>query len=251
MSSPVRIALVGDHDVAVTAHRAIPVALDLAAAAHDVEIAYEWFGTARLASRAPALLTDADGVWCVPASPYESMQGALDAIRFARESPAPFLGTCGGYQHALIEFARNVLGRADADHAESAPNAPFPLIAPLACALVEASGRVHISPSSRARLLYGCPDAEEMYRCSFGLDTQFVALFANTPLRFTATDDDGAPRMLEVSGHPFYLATMFQPERSALQGRTHPLIAGFVVAAAERADQRAQRASTGAARVAP
>ena len=66
------------------------------------------------------------------------MDGALRAIRFARETPRPFLGTCGGFQHALIEYARSVLGWADADHAESAPGAGRAVVSPLSCALVEA-----------------------------------------------------------------------------------------------------------------
>jgi len=64
-----------------------------------------------------------DGFWCVPASPYRDIDGALRAIRFAREQRRPFLGTCGGFQHAVLEYARNVLGWADAEHGELAPNA--------------------------------------------------------------------------------------------------------------------------------
>ncbi len=63
------------------------------------------------------------------------MDGALLAIRYAREQKRPFLGTCGGFQHAIIEYARNVLGWADADPAETAPDAARPVIAPLQCAL--------------------------------------------------------------------------------------------------------------------
>ena len=63
-------------------------------------------------------------MWCVPGSPYHSAEGALAAIRFAREKRRVFLGTCGGFQHALIEFARNVLGVSQAEHAETAPTAP-------------------------------------------------------------------------------------------------------------------------------
>jgi CTP synthase len=60
--------------------------------------------------------------------PQVIVLGALDAIRWARETGRPFLGTCGGFQHALIEFARNVLGIKDADSTEMNPNTPNPVI---------------------------------------------------------------------------------------------------------------------------
>src|SRR5204862_344720 len=81
-------------------------------------------------------LSPFDAIWCVPNSPYASMEGALCAIRFARESGRPFLGTCGGFQHTIIEYARNVLGFHEADHAESNPAAALPLISRLACFLL-------------------------------------------------------------------------------------------------------------------
>src|SRR5205809_607084 len=75
------------------------------------------------------------GIWCVPGSPYRSMDGALRANRFARENGRPFLGTCGGFQHAIIESLRNVAGLKHADHAESNPDAKMPVIVRLACSL--------------------------------------------------------------------------------------------------------------------
>jgi len=77
-----------------------------------------------------------------PASPYTSMEGALDAIRYARESRRPFLGTCGGFQHAVIEYARNVCGLRDASHAETHPTAPILVVSPLSCPLVEQSEEI-------------------------------------------------------------------------------------------------------------
>ena len=133
MHTPLHIALVGDYDPTVTAHIAIPKALELSAQALSCKLEYHWLGTETIANA--EMLEPFDALWCVPASPYKSMQGALTAIRFAREKPIPFLGTCGGYQHALLEFAQNVLGYQEADHAETNPEAIMPLVAPLSCAL--------------------------------------------------------------------------------------------------------------------
>lgn len=73
----------------------------------------------------------------------------MRAIRAASERRVPFLGTCGGFQHAVLEHARTVLGGADAEHAETTPEASRPVITPLACALVEAADVVRFRPGSR------------------------------------------------------------------------------------------------------
>src|SRR5262249_20584689 len=147
MKKNILIGLIGDYDATVPAHQAIPIALQLAADAAAVEVKWQWVPTEEV--RSVARVSAFDGLWCVPASPYRNMAGALLAIQYARESGRPFLGTCAGFQHAVIEYARNVLGWADAEHAETAPDAVRPVIAPLACALVEATGAVRFFPSSR------------------------------------------------------------------------------------------------------
>ncbi|WKT74946.1 glutamine amidotransferase-related protein [Lysinibacillus fusiformis] len=76
-------------------------------------------------------------LWSVPTRPYKSMQGALNGIRFVREHKVPFLGTCGGFQHMIIEFARNVLEFSEADPAEENPTSSLLLVAPLTCSVSE------------------------------------------------------------------------------------------------------------------
>jgi CTP synthase (UTP-ammonia lyase) len=235
MSTTARIALIGDYDPSVPAHVAIPLALDLAANVIECRVEPAWLATPSLAADAAMTLASFHGVWCVPASPYASMDGALNAIRFARERGVPFLGTCGGFQHTLIEYARNVRGHVIADHAESNPHAALPLIGPLSCPLVEASGRVSFVGGSRVRTFYGRPEAEETYRCRFGLNDEHRALVADDRLRLTGFDDNGEPRVAELAGHPFFVATLYQPERSALVSREHPLVRAFLRAARERA----------------
>lgn len=230
----VPIALVGDHDAVVTAHQAIPQALALAGAALGLAVAPQWISTTQLTQAAPTTLAAYDGVWCVPASPYRSMDGALSAIRFAREQQRPFLGTCGGCQHALLEYFRHVLGLAQAEHLESSPGASIPLIAPLQCALIECAETVELAPGSRLRALYGRTQVEEQYHCRYGLNPEFEHLLQGGPLRIVGRAAGGAVRAVELEGHPFYVATLFQPERSALRGEVHPLIRGFVQAAAPR-----------------
>src|SRR5204863_760275 len=147
----------------------------LARAARDNSIHVEstWLHTRELQANGTAALAGYDALWCVPASPYASMEGALAAIRFARETGRPFLGTCGGFQHALIEYARTVLGFREADHAESNPEASLPLISPLACSLAKAKGAIQLRPNSRLARIYGRTEIAENYHCNFGLNPRF------------------------------------------------------------------------------
>lgn len=228
----VSIALIGDRDETVTAHRAIPQALDIAAERLGVSVTGDWIATSRLTGPVSDLLGGYDGLWCVPASPYVSMEGALAAIRYAREAPLPFLGTCGGFQHALIEYMRSVLGKTAADNLESNPEADMPVIAPLVCSLVEKTDHISFRQGSEMARIFGKERVGEGYHCSYGFNDIYRALIDAADLEFTGFDDDGAPRAFELPGHPFFLGTLFQPERSALKGERHPLISAFVAASA-------------------
>jgi CTP synthase (UTP-ammonia lyase) len=230
MSTIIRIALIGDYDEAITAHRAIPLALDLAATAIGCSVAPDWIATPEL-ERGAQVLADYNAVWCTPGSPYASMDGALNAIRYAREQGLPFLGTCGGFQHALIEYARNVLGLAEADHAESNPNAALPLIAPLSCSLAETTGEINLHEGTRIRAIYGQAQVVEGFNCNYGVNPEYQELLRDGKLHISATDDQGDVRAVELDDHPFFVAVLFQPERSALRGVVHPLITAYLQAA--------------------
>jgi CTP synthase (UTP-ammonia lyase) len=221
-----RVALVGDYDKSVIAHRAIPEALRVSAGA-DQSIESVWVHTASIRDAA-ADLAGFNGIWCVPASPYASMEGALDAIRYARESGRPFLGTCGGFQHAVIEYARNVCGLRDASHAETDPAAPNLVVSSLACRLVEQSEEIVLQDGGKLKSAYGVDRITEEYRCSYGLNREYETLLFRSGLRPTAHNLSGEVRAVELSSHPFFVATLFQPERRALRGEVPPLVSAFV-----------------------
>ncbi len=230
--STIRIGLIGDYNPEVKAHIAIPKALAFASDAIGRDVAGEWLGTETLEQGVEERLSSYDGLWCVPASPYVSTQGALNAIRYARENMLPFLGTCGGFQHALIEYARNVMGIAEADHAESNPDASVLFVTPLTCALRGVKGKIVLKEGSRVREIYGMEESVEEYNCGFGLNPQYRALLEESDLHITGLDDEGEVRVVELAGHRFFMVTLYQPERQALTGIAHPLINAFVRAAA-------------------
>jgi len=232
MSNPahLRIALIGDYDPQVLAHQAIPLALNLAAQHLGRDVQSQWLATERIDSQ--TRFSDFDGFWCVPASPYRNTDGALRAIQFARQAQRPFLGTCGGFQHAVLEFARHVLGWTDAEHGETSPKATRAVITPLACALVEAVDSIQLREGSLIAAAYASQHISEGYRCRYGINPEFADALQSHGLRATGHDSGGDLRVIELQGHPFFVASLFQPERAALKGRLPPLVNAFVEACA-------------------
>jgi CTP synthase (UTP-ammonia lyase) len=224
----VSIALIGDYDPQVTAHQAIPVALGLVAEHFGQTLQLEWLATDQIHADTP--LQHFDGFWCVPASPYKSEAGALRAIRFAREHQRPFLGTCGGFQHAVLEYSRNVLGWADAEHGETSPGSARALLTPLTCSLVEAVDGIHLRPGSLIANAYETSEIHEGYHCRYGVNPQFERELLSNRLQAVGHDCSGDLRAIELKGHPFFIATLFQPERAALKGQMPPLVRAFVEA---------------------
>lgn len=231
MRDPVSIALVGDFDAAKLAHQCIPTALDHAGQAAGVAVSAAWIASDSSDEAVASALAPATGVWVVPGSPYRNTNRVLDVIREVREQGRAFLGTCGGFQHALLEIAHNLLG-ADARHAEIDPAAPDPVVAPLACSLVEKTDIIRFAAGSRLHELFAGQVAREGYHCNYGVNTTWRTRLESAGVRFTGHDDAGDIRAMELPAHPFFVGTPFQPERSARSGVPHPLITAFVRAAA-------------------
>jgi CTP synthase (UTP-ammonia lyase) len=156
-------------------------------------------------------------------------------IRHARISRAPFLGTSAGFQYTLIEYARNAAGLAEADHQKSNPRTSLPLVAPLNLALAGVKARVRFTVGSRLRQAYAAAQSIEEYHCSFGLNNRYRRLLEGRDLYVAAVDDQDEVRAVELDGHPFFIATLFQPE---LRTDVNPLAGAFVAACARKAESR-------------
>jgi CTP synthase (UTP-ammonia lyase) len=220
------IALVGDHSVDVLAHRAIENCFSVARQSNPDSVGAQWIPTDSIKPGDGKIFEPFDGIWCVPASPYRSTDGALFAIRYARENSVPFLGTCGGYQHALLEYARNVLGLEQAGHTELDSGTPLPLLEGMQCSLIEQTQPIFVT-NDTFRLSYGGDSGVEGFHCSYGLNPNYEQVFAGTPLEIVARSKDGQARAFQLKGHPFFVGTQFQPERRVLEGSLHPIVESF------------------------
>ena len=223
----------GERDPTFPPHRALDDALQHSASELALAVEPVWVATAAIAEDPDSALAGCCGLWAAPGS-LESVDGALAGIRFAREKRIPFFGTCGGFQHAVLEFARNVLRVADAAHEAYEPSAPQLFLTALACSIKGRAMPVQILPGSRAHRAYGCAEATEEYYCSHGINPRYEEPLREHGLRITGRDDRGEPRILEIDAHPFYVATLFVPQTRSTRQTPHPLITGFVTGAARR-----------------
>jgi CTP synthase (UTP-ammonia lyase) len=226
--SMISIALVGDRSPTVRAHTRIPVILDALRESEGLDLDVYWVPTPD--AEDPGVLRGFAGIWLTPGSPYRSEAGAVTAARTARTERIPFLGTCGGFQHAMLDFARDVCGLAGAAHAENGTPGGDDLIVELSCSLVGHEAAVDLASGSLAERLLGTSRTIERYHCSYGLSPAYLDLLASHGMRFTGHDGAGEVRVAELPGHPFFLATLFQPELAG--DAPHPLIRGFAQAAA-------------------
>ena len=229
--STIRIAILGDYRADNGSHVATNRSLQHAADALGLTATSDWLPTRSISVNS---LVDFDAFLCSPGSPYESMDGALAGIRFARENDRVFLGTCGGFQHAVIEYARHVLGISAAEHEETSPEATTLFISRMACSLVGKTARVRITPGSRLGSIYGSEEPTERFWCNFGVNTRYANQLTAGGLRVSATDGNDSIRAIELPGHRFFIGTLFIPQLSSTRERPHPVINAFLQAAANR-----------------
>jgi CTP synthase (UTP-ammonia lyase) len=207
------IAALGDRNPAYVTHREIDATIAL-------EPRIRWLGTDG------ASLDGFDAVWVVPGTPYRDEAAVLEAIRFAREQGMPILGTCGGCQFMVLEYARNALGIAGAAHAETEPDGETIVVAPLTCSLVGETRTVVPVPGTRLAELCGTEPFPGFHYCSYGIAAELEGLVVS------ARADDAGVEAVELPDHPFYLATLFQPQvGTSERGALHPVVAALVSAA--------------------
>lgn len=225
------IAVVGDYGAERPTHKATQQALE-----HAVRspLRFEWLATEAAAEMDDSELASYAGLLVAPGSPYLSMDGALKAIRVAREREVPLLGTCGGFQHAVVEFVRDVLGIEGADHEESSPGACELAVTKLPASLAEQMHEVFFESGSRVAAIYGVPAAVEPFFCSFGLNPKYREEVEARGLVISGIGADGTARVLELPKHPFFIATLYVPQARYKPDDPHPLVTAFVATAFAR-----------------
>lgn len=221
------IAILGDYSADFPPHPATDAAISHSSHSLGIQTMTVWVPTTEIDEH---IFRNHGAVWIAPGSPYRDMSRTLEAIRYAREHEIPCLGTCGGFQHMVIEYARNVLGHKDAQHAEYNPYASELFIARLNCSLAGSDMNLRFSKASRVREIYASDAATESYYCDFGVNPCFAELLQSGPLQFSGADSAGEMRVLELPDHPYFVGTLFVPQMRSTSDNPHPLVTSFLQA---------------------
>jgi CTP synthase len=197
-------------------------------------------------------LAGADAILVPGGFGERGIEGKIEAIRYAREHGIPYLGICLGMQLAVIEFARNVAHLEKAHSTEFNRGTPHPVVAlitewqdrkgtleardessDLGGTMRLGAQEVRVSPGTRAHELYGSDVVSERHRHRYEFNNNYLQSLMNAGLRFSGFSGDGLVEIVELPGHPFFIASQYHPEFRSTPRDGHPLFTGFVKAARE------------------
>ena len=226
-----RIAIIGEYNPSFRPHVATNEAIEHSRRLITQDFVAEWVTTDFVEANLESFVMTYHGYWIAPGSPYKSLKGALEAIKYARMHHIPAFGTCGGFQHMVLEFARNVLYIKDAAHAENNPYASKLVINPLSCNLKGEPLEVEIiDKNSKVFDIFQSERSMEKYYCNFGLNPDYQDLFNKKGFRIVGSDKHKEARIMELKDHPFFIGTLFVPQDNSSIEHPHPLVLAFLKA---------------------
>ena len=245
-----KIALVGKYVELEDAYMSVREALRHAAWAIDRDVAIEWIHSERLERPGGMeVLADVGGILVPGGFGERGIEGKINAARFAREQRIPYFGLCLGMQVMCIEFARNVLGLAEANSTEFNPKTPDPVISlmPDQQGIEDMGGTMRLGlwpcalqEGSLAAAAYTpAPVVRERHRHRWEFNNRYRPAASAAGLRFSGLSPDG--RLVEISEldrtlNPWMLGTQFHPEFRSRPNRPHPLFRAFLEAVSGRVD---------------
>ncbi|MDH5421809.1 MAG: CTP synthase [Acidimicrobiia bacterium] len=244
----VSVGLVGKYVDLPDAYLSVVEALRHGGLANDVKVDLRWIPAEDMTGLyAASHMEDLDGILIPGGFGPRGIEGKIEAIRFAREQGIPFLGLCLGLQCAVIEYARNVAGLANAHSAEFEPMSPHRVIDLMESQqdVSEKGGTMRLglyaaklAEGSLVEALYGDEVIYERHRHRYEVNNKYRAQLEAAGLRLSGlSPDERLVEIIELPGHPFFVASQFHPEFKSRPDQPHPLFEGFVRAAKERSRQ--------------
>jgi len=231
----VTVALVGKYGLE-DAYISIHESLKHAGLDQRVDVEVEWVHSEDLADGEDGQLAGMDAIVVPGGFGSRGTEGKIEAVRYAREEDVPFLGLCLGFQMAVVEYARNVLGLAGAHSAEIDPDTPHPVIdlLPEQYDLEDMGGtmrlgahRTDITPGTLAARVYGADSCVERHRHRYEVNPEYIEDLESGRLRLSGRAGNRM-EILELDEHPYFLGTQFHPEFRSRPGRASPPFVGLV-----------------------
>jgi CTP synthase len=240
LKKEVKIGIVGKYTGLRDSYISIVEALKHAGFAHDSKVMLKWIESADLEESGPSSLEDCDGILVPGGFGKRGSEGKIMAIEYSRKNNVPYLGICFGFQLAVVEFARNILGLDKANSSELDPDTPHPVIdiLPEQKNIKQMGGtmrlgniEIEIQKNTLAHKIYGKTKVDERHRHRYEVNPEYMDKFEAKGLKFSAKSDGGKRmEILELQGHPYFLATQFHPEFKSRPMRPSPVFDAFVKA---------------------
>jgi CTP synthase (UTP-ammonia lyase) len=223
-----RIVILGDFNTSNPTHHALDESIKHAQKRIGRLIDCTWIGTDLFDSK-KVFGGDYSGLWIAPGSPYKSMENVIDAIYYTRTRKIPTFGICAGFQHMLIEFARNTCGIEKADHQETSLLSSDFVVSKLSCSLVGREEELTVvDKSSKLFKLLKKEKFLGKYYCNYGLNNRYIEVLKKNGCYITAVSPDREARAFELRPHPFFLGTLFQPTLKSSINAPSPIILDFL-----------------------
>ena len=243
----VEIALVGKYTQLHDAYLSVVEALHHGGIENRTEVSIRWVDSEELEKEgAERMLSGIHGMIIPGGFGNRGTEGMIQAAEYARVRRIPYLGICLGMQMAMIEFARNVIGYADANSSELAPDTTHPVIdlMPEQKGVTDLGGTMRLGAypcvlknGSKASKLYGSEEIHERHRHRYEVNNEYRDVYEEKGMSLSGTSPDGhIVEMIELKDHPYFIATQAHPEFKSRPNHAHPLFAGLVKAAAEYAE---------------
>ena len=246
----VEIALVGKYVALHDAYLSVVEALTHGGIENQQKVKIRWVDSETVTDEnAAQLLAGADGVLVPGGFGDRGIEGMIAAVRYAREHCIPYFGICLGMQMAVIEFARHVLGWADASSSEFSSTAhPVIDLMPDQVNVTAKGGTMRLgrypcvlAEGSRSRELYGAAEISERHRHRYEFNNDFRAEMQVGGMRLAGLSPDGRlVEIIELPDHPWFVGAQFHPEFKSRPDRPHPLFYGFIKASVEKMEADTQ-----------
>jgi len=248
----VTIGFVGKYVKHRDAYKSVYEALDHAGIHHNARVRVVRIDSEKLLVEGAArLLGGVDGLLVPGGFDKRGIEGKIEAIRHARENGLPFFGICLGLQCATIEFARKVVGLADANSTEFNPSTPHPVVCLLDAQrkITQIGGTMRLgafecrlTPGSRAHAAFRTELISERHRHRYEVNNDYRSRLEAAGMRFSGTSPDGAlVEVIELPGHPWFVVIQSHPEFQSKPTRPHPLFRDFVGASLDhRRDKKGE-----------
>jgi CTP synthase len=245
----VKVGICGKYINLRDAYKSIIEAFSHAGGVNSAHVELVWISSEDVSESGPeALLADIDALLVPGGFGERGIEGKIEAIEYARENGIPFLGICLGLQCAVIEYARHVCGIADAHSSEFSPNTKNPVIdfIPEQKRITDKGGTMRLGSyacriirGTLAHKLYGALNINERHRHRYEVNNDYRdKLIAQGLVCSGINPERDLVEIIELPGHPFFIAGQFHPELKSRPMRPHPLFAGLVEAAVKYHDRR-------------